>query len=156
MTPDEIVAKFLAALDHFEPILNQPSDTDFTRLQEALAPLLLQIPYNEMGGTHNLIGIIRAKPAYLKRYGEVFPEPKRVRAYVLDIDGDAIAVARAHLKAAHTARREDRATFDTAQRETTQFVLAVVADTWVRELRDPDTIYTEVDPRDLFAHLQAG
>ena len=30
------------------------------------------------------------------------------------------------------------------------------ADTWVREVRYPDTIYTEVDPQDLFAHLQAG
>ena len=35
-------------------------------------------------------------------------------------------------------------------------MLAVVADTWVRELRDPDTIYTEVDPQYLFANLQAG
>ena len=35
-------------------------------------------------------------------------------------------------------------------------MIAVVADTWVRELRDPDTIYTKVDPRDLFTHLQAG
>ena len=26
----------------------------------------------------------------------------------------------------------------------------------MRELRDTDTIYTEVDPRDLFTHLQAG
>ena len=35
-------------------------------------------------------------------------------------------------------------------------MLAVNADTWVRELRDPEMIYTEVDPRDLLAHLQAG
>ena len=156
MTPDEIVAKFLAALDHFEPILDQPSDTALTRLQEAVAPLILQIPYDKTGGTRNLIGIIRAKPAYLKRYGEAFPEPKRVGAYDLDIDDNATAVVRARLKAAHKAQRADRATFETVRRETTQFVLAVVADTWVRELRDPDTIYTKVDPRDLFAHLQAG
>ena len=38
----------------------------------------------------------------------------------------------------------------------TQFMLAVVAATWVRELRDPDTIYTEVAPQYLFAHLQSG
>ena len=156
MTLDEIVAKFLAALDHFEPILYQPSDTDLTRLREAVAPLLLKIPYDETGGTHNLIGIIRAKPAYLKRYGKVFPEPKRVRDYNLEIDDDDTAVIRARLEAAHKARRADRATFDTVRRDTTQFVLVVVADTWVRELRDPNTIYTEVDPRDLFAHLQAG
>ena len=65
-------------------------------------------------------------------------------------------VVRACLEAAHKARRADRATYDTARRETTQFVLAVVADTWVRELRDPETLYTEVDPQDLLAHLQAG
>ena len=69
MTPDEIVAKFAAALDHSDQILDQPPDTDLTRLREAVAPLLLQIPYDKTGGTHNLIGIIRSKTAYLKFYG---------------------------------------------------------------------------------------
>ena len=41
MTPEEIVAKFVHALDNFETIDGQPSDTDLTRLQEAVAPLLL-------------------------------------------------------------------------------------------------------------------
>ena len=114
MTPDEIVAKFSAATNYFEPILNQPSDTDLTGLQEAITPLLLKILYDETGRTHNLIGIIRAKPAYLKCYGEAFPEPKKVGAYDPEIDDDATAVVRARLEAAHKARRADRATFDTA------------------------------------------
>ena len=155
MTPDEIVANFLAALDNFEPITDQPSDFDLTRLRGAIAPLLLQIPYDETGGTHNLIGIIWEKPAYLKRYGEAFPKPTRVGAYDLEFDDDATAVVWTRLKAAHMARRADRATYDTARWETTQFVLAFVADTYVRELRDPETIYTEVDPRDLLARLHA-
>ena len=113
MTPDEIVSKFLAALDNFDPITDQPSDSDLTRLREAIAPLLLQIPYDETGGTHNLIGIVRAKPAYLKRYGEAFPKPTRVGAYDLEIDNDATAVVRARLEAAHKARRADRTTYDT-------------------------------------------
>ena len=37
-----------------------------------------------------------------------------------------------------------------------QFILAVVEDTWVRELRDTETFYTDVDPKALIAHLQAG
>ena len=156
MTPDEIVSKFSVALDNFEPITDQPSDSDLTRLREAIAPLLLHILYDETGGVHNLIGIVRANPAYLKRYGKAFPKPTRVGAYDLEIDDDATAVVRARLEAAHKARRTDRATSNTARRETTQFVLAVAAYTWVRELRDPKTIYTEVDPRDLLAHLQAG
>ena len=35
-------------------------------------------------------------------------------------------------------------------------MLAVVVDTWVRELCDPDTIYTEAGSEDLFAYLQSG
>ena len=38
----------------------------------------------------------------------------------------------------------------------TQFVLNVVADTWVRELHDTETIYTKVALMDLLSHLQAG
>ena len=131
MTPDEIVSKFLAALDNFEPITDQRSDSDHTRLREPIATLLLQTPYDETGGTHKLIGIVWTKPSYLKRYCEAFPEPTRVGAYDLEIDDDTTAVVRARLEAAHKAQRADRATFDTARRETTQFVLAVVADTWV-------------------------
>ena len=35
-------------------------------------------------------------------------------------------------------------------------MLAVVADTWVRELRDTDSLYTEVGQKELFSHLQTG
>ena len=35
-------------------------------------------------------------------------------------------------------------------------MLAVISDTWVRELWDTDSLYTKVGPEDLFAHLQAG
>ena len=35
-------------------------------------------------------------------------------------------------------------------------MLAVVANTWVRELRDSDSLYTEVATKEIFAHLQAG
>ena len=116
----------------FEPITEKLSDTDLTRLREAVAPLLLQIPYDETGGKYNLIGLIWSKLAYVARYGEAFPEPNRVGAYDLEIDDDATAVIRARQEASHKARRADRAIFETAQRVTTQFVLVVVADTWVR------------------------
>ena len=46
-----------------------------------------------------MIRIIRAKPAYLKRYGEAFPIPTRVGAYDLAIDNDATSVVRARLEA---------------------------------------------------------
>ena len=103
-----------------------------------------------------MICLIRLEAAYVARYGEAFPEPARVGAYDKTIDDDSTSVVRARTKAAHKAKRADRATYETAQQETTQFVLAVVSNTWVRGLRDADSIYTKVYPKDLFAHIQAG
>ena len=64
----------------------------------------------------------------------MFPEPIRVGAYDINIDDNATAVVCARSKAVHKTKRADRSTYEMAQQETTQFVLAVVADTWVREL----------------------
>ena len=60
----------------------------------------------------------------------------------------------ARREAAHTARKEDYIIFAAAERESTKFIPAVVEDTWVHELRDPDLFYTAVKPRALLAHLQ--
>ena len=156
MTPGEIVDKFAHSLDNFELIDGQPSDSDLTRLRESIAPLLPQIPYDKTGAVHNLLGLIRLEAAYVARYGEAFPDPKIVGAYDKNIDYDATPVVRARSEAAHKAKRADRGIYETARLETTQFVLAVVTDIWVRELRYFDSLYTEVSPKGIFSHLQAG
>ena len=156
MTPEDIVEKFAHSLDNFEPIDRQPSDTDLTRLREAVASLLLQIPNEETGAVHNLIGLIRPEAAYVARCSESFPNTTRVGAYDSTIDNDATSVFRVRSEAAHKAKRVDRATYEMERQETTQFVLAVVADTWVRKLSDSDSLYTKVAPKYIFAHFQAG
>ena len=115
MTPEEIVAKFAHSLDNFDPIDGQPSYTNLTRLWEDVAPLLLQIPYDEMGSIHNLIGLIRPDTAYVARYSEAFPEPTRVGAYDANIDNGATSVVCARSKAAHKSKRANRATYETAR-----------------------------------------
>ena len=77
-------------------------------------------------------------------------------AYDAAIDDYYTAVVRACTEAAHKKKRADCATYKTARRETAKFILAVVKGTWVRELRDTDTIYTDVNLKAFFAHLQAG
>ena len=67
-------------------------------------------------------------------YGEAFPTPTRVGVYDKTIDDDVIAVVRARTEAVHKAKRADCATYETSRHDTAQFVLAVVADNWVREL----------------------
>ena len=126
------------------------------RIREVMAPFLLQIPYDETGAVYNLIGLIRTEEAYTTRYGAAFLEPTRVGAYNATIDDDSTAVVYARTEAVHKAKRADRATYETARRETAQFIFAVVEDTWVRELQDTETLYTNVAPKELLAHLQEG
>ena len=150
------MAKFSHSLNNFDPIDVQPSDTDLTRLREAVAPLLLQIPYDETGAGHNPIGLIRQEAAYVDRYGGALTKPTRIGTYDATIDDAATAIVRARSEAAHKAKRADRATYKTARWETIQFVLAVIADNWVHKLRDSDLIYTKVAPKDILSNLQAG
>ena len=132
MTPREIVAKFSNTLEQFEPIDRQPSDTDFTRIQEFVAPLLLQIPYDETRGTHNLIGLIRTVAAYKTQYGSAFVKPTRVGAYDATINDNTTSVVCARTESAYKAKRAKRGTYEPTRQDTAQFILTVVEDTWVR------------------------
>ena len=77
-------------------------------------------------------------------------------AYYAAIDDDVTAVLRVRTEAAQKAKRTYRTTYKTARQETAQFILAVIKDTWVRELQDRENLYTNVEPKALLAHLQAG
>ena len=59
-----------------------------------MAPLLLQIPYDETGAVHNLIGLIRPEVAYTTHYGTALLKPTRVGAYDATIDDYDTAVVR--------------------------------------------------------------
>ena len=62
---------------------------------------------------------------------------------------------RVHREAAHTSKKDDYILLTAAERELSKFILAVIEDTWVRKLRDPDLFYTAVKPLDLLKQLQA-
>ena len=127
--PKKIGAKLANALEQFEPIAGQPSDTNLTRIREVVAPL---VQYDKTGAVHNLIGLICPEAAYITRYGAALLKPTRVGSYNATINNDVTAVVRVRKEATHKAKRADRATYETARQETAQFILAVVNGTWVR------------------------
>ena len=156
MTPEEIVVKLSDTIQKLDPIDGQPSDTNLTRIREVMVLVLLQILYEEMGDTHNLISLIWTVTSYTTHYSAKFVKPTRVGAYDTTIDDNTTAVVRVRMEAAHKAKRADRGTYDTARQETAQFILAVVKYTWVQELQDTETFYTDVAPKALLTHLQSG
>ena len=74
----------------------------------------------------------------------------------MTIKDNATAVVCARTDASHKAKRANHGTYETARRETAQFILAVIKDTRVQELRDPETLYTNVTSKALLSHLQEG
>ena len=76
-----------------------------------------------------------------------------VGAYNESIAKDATNVIRAKGGTKHAAAQFDSAIYGAALRETRQFILAVVEDTWVRLLKDVDYFYTRLTPKQLLNHL---
>ena len=155
MKSDEIHSLFATAIETYAPVEEQPSDPGLSALWETLNALLLPIAYDDKKGIHNLFGLIMDEDACRARHGANFPTPSRPAIYDVNIPIDASNAVRVRCKSVHTAKKEDCLLFATAERESSKFILAVVKDTWVRELRKPNLFYTAVNPRDLLKHLQA-
>ena len=92
IVPVEFVTEFANALENFEPIYSQPFDTNLTQIREVVAPLLLQISYDETGGKHNPIGLIWQVTAYTTHHGTEFFKPTIIGAYYATVIDDATSV----------------------------------------------------------------
>ena len=154
MKSDEIQSLFATAIKTYAPVEGQPLDPDLSTLRETLTALFLPIAYDGEKGIHNLVSIVMNEDAYKTRYGANFPTPTRPAIYDVNIPINLTNAVQARREASHTARKEDYRLFAATERKSTKFIIAVVEDTWVRELRDPDLFYTAVMLRALQAHLQ--
>ena len=155
MKSDDIQSLFVTTLETYAPVEGKPSDPYLSKIWEMLTALLLIITYDGEKGIHNLVGLIIDEDAYRARHGVDFPTPPCPTIYDVDIPIDVSNAVRVRREAGHTYKKEDYRLFAAAKRESSKFILAVVKDTWVSELRDPDLFYTADKPRDLLNHLQA-
>ena len=156
MDVDDVVAKFQAAHEELGgPIVGQPTYDDLRRIRELLYPLLLEIPYDEEQGKHNLVGLILPAAEYKKEFGRVFVRPTKPGAYDDTIAADANNRVRAEAEAKHKAKQADHRLYAVAERESRLFLTKNVEDTWTRELWSSTTYYTKVTALQLLEHLTA-
>jgi hypothetical protein len=88
-------------------------------------------------------------------YKTAFPTPKKPGIYDPTISDTAKDAFRAQKEAIHKAKRQDYAFFEAAEQGTRQFIMTLVADTYIRELKSPKLYYTRVKPKELLNHLQS-
>ena len=86
MTPTEITLLFKEAQDAFLPLEGKPTDDDLLSIRETLLPILMEIPYDQVGGVHSLTAIITDAVRYAANHGgNAFTRPSRLPLYDTNI-----------------------------------------------------------------------
>ena len=97
--PEDILPKFSEALEAFPAIDSQSRNVNIHAMRKVLYPVRLDIPYDKVDATHNLVGIIEPTDEYCAVYGADFVDPTRKYAYpddtALPAGSDSITQARA-------------------------------------------------------------
>ena len=69
MTPTAFTLLFKEAQDAFPPLKGKPADDDLLLIRETLLPILMEIPYDQLGGVHSLTAIITDGARYAADHG---------------------------------------------------------------------------------------
>jgi hypothetical protein len=157
MTPDAITCLFKEAYDTFRPLKGKPTDDNLLAIWEALLPLLMVIPYDQLNGIHSLTAILTEAAKYEAKHGNSkFVRPIRLPLYDKNIANNAMTVVRVRAEAAHKAHLDDYASYEATKRGVTKFLRDVVDEIWYNDLKDADTFYTKVTAIDIMALLDAN
>jgi hypothetical protein len=102
MMPDAITLHFKEAQDIFPPFEGKPTDNDLLSIREAFLPILMEIPYNQLGGIHSLTAILIDAVRYAANHGGyAFVHPNHLPLYNGTIADDAATVIRVGAELAH-------------------------------------------------------
>jgi hypothetical protein len=154
MTPKAITSALAAAQALFLPIDGQPSDNNLVRLTDTILPILLKAIYNRVNGVHNLWGLIASTVCYLHHYGAPFVRPATCLAcYDLAINVEPSCVDRVLIKTAWAALLHNYKAYKAAEHGIKVFIEAIVNDTWIYNLCNPEMFYSNVTALAIFNHL---
>ncbi len=95
MMPNTITLLFKEARDSSPPIEGKPTDDDLLSIREMLLPILMEIPYDQLGGIHSLTAILWDTVTYAANHGgNAFKRPVRLPLYDGNIADNATTVVR--------------------------------------------------------------
>ncbi len=127
MTPDAITLLFKEACDTFPPIKRKPTDDNLQLICKKILPILMEIPYDQLGGTHSLVGILTDAKRYAADHGgATFVRPLRRPLYDATIADNATTVIRVHAESAHQAKLNNYASFEAAEHGAAKFLHEVI------------------------------
>ena len=112
MSAEEITAAFAEASDALAPCIGCPLDSYIQSMVEALANVLIPIPFDiTNGNTDSLLALVSTDLEYQDTFNRAFVVPPQVGIYDVSIPPNANNRERAEREAIHDAHRTDFATF---------------------------------------------
>ncbi len=157
MMPEAIMLLFKEARDTFPPLEGKPTDDNLMSIRETLLPILMEIPYNQLGGVHSLMAILIDTTRYATNHGgNAFKCPDRLPLYDSSIANNATTVVRVHAESAHKSCLNVYARYEAAKRGTAKFLRETVDKVWYNDLKDTDTFYTKVTALEIMTFLDAN
>jgi hypothetical protein len=157
MTPEAIMLLFREAREAFPPLEGKPLDYVLTTIRETLLPILMGIPYDQLGGVYSLTAILTDPGRYAANPGgSTFVWSSCPPLYDKNIANDVLTIVQVRREAAHRTRLKNYASYKAAEHGTAKFFLTRVDKTWYADLKDTDTFYTKVLAIDIMAFLDAN
>jgi hypothetical protein len=157
MTPNAITLLFKEARDTFPPLKRKPTDDDLLLIQETLLPILMEIPYDQLGGVHSLMAILVDTARYATNHGgNTFKRPDRLPLYDSSIASNATTVVRLCAESAHKSHLNNYARYKAAKHGTAKFLCETVDKVWYNDLKDANTFYTKVTALEIMTFLDAN
>jgi hypothetical protein len=141
----------------FPPLEGKPTDNNLMLLQETLLPILMEIPYHQLGGVHFLMAIFVDVARYATNHGgNAFKCPHCLPLYDSSIANNATTVVRICAESAHKSRLDNYARYKAAKRDAAKFLCETVDEVWYNDLKDTDIFYTMVTALKIMTFLDAN
>jgi hypothetical protein len=156
MMPNLITLLFKEACDVLPLFKGKPMDVDLLLVRERLLPILMEIPYNQLGGVHSLMGLITDPARYAANQGVTFVHPVHLSLYDGSIVDIATTAVHVQAESAHKACLNDFASYKAVKCWANKFLRETVDKVWYNDLKDTDTFYTKVSALKIMTFLDAN
>ena len=114
----------------------------------------MRTKYDELNLTRNLSGVILPTERYDHIYKKgAYLIPPIIALYDDTIDKEATRTEVHRSEVKQEAKQNDRQLYETADNACKNFIMEVVDETWYKDLKDPNTFYTNVTAINLLHHL---
>ena len=152
--PADLTLALQKATEGFTAVVDHPKHNDIIEIRQVLLHVLMKTKYDKLVLTHNLLGVILPSERCEQIYKiGAYLIPPVIALYYDTIVKDATRTEVRQAEGKHEARQNKRQFYETADNTCRKFIIAIVDETWYKELEYPDTFYTNVTALKLLGHL---